>query len=200
MNIIKTAAMAVALTAVAGAASASTIGFSTKAKYYSTYSEDSFNFDGAKIVKSGCGAVASGGNCLRLTKGHSFTVLKADGDVFDLSTISFRLLGKGRKDTLSLTVAADGQPGTTFSLGSTGTFASLTKGASYTFDLAFTGVSSIVFSLSGRGKILIDDVNVAYSDQAAPAPVPLPAAGGLLLAGLGGLGALSRRRAKKKAA
>ena len=54
------------------------------------------------------------------------------------------------------------------------------------FSDEFANVSSVTFSTGGGGNVRIDDLSAA--------PVPLPAAGWLLLGGLGAIGALRRRR------
>ncbi|MDO5704531.1 MAG: VPLPA-CTERM sorting domain-containing protein, partial [Paracoccus sp. (in: a-proteobacteria)] len=64
----------------------------------------------------------------------------------------------------------------------------------YTVDLSdtvyggdFTGISWFQIASSQGGNVRFDDISVA--------PVPLPAAGLMLLAGIGGLAALRRRKA-----
>jgi hypothetical protein len=52
------------------------------------------------------------------------------------------------------------------------------------FDGLFENVTSVSFRNSNVGDIRIDDIDLT---RPAPAPIPLPAAGWLLLAGLGGL-------------
>lgn len=65
----------------------------------------------------------------------------------------------------------------------------------------FLGVRDLTFALDGSGAI--DGLNFASGDVISPiddttiAPVPVPAALPLLLAGLGGLGIASRRRNRK---
>ncbi|MDB5661592.1 MAG: sorting protein [Cypionkella sp.] len=51
----------------------------------------------------------------------------------------------------------------------------------------FTDVEWVTFTNSGKGNVRVDDIGT-------PAAVPLPAAGWLMIAGLGGLAALRRKR------
>lgn len=61
-------------------------------------------------------------------------------------------------------------------------------------DLNFVGISELTFSLPGSGAI--DDLTFEISEFGGetPAPIPVPAALPLMLAGLGGLAWVGRRR------
>lgn len=54
-----------------------------------------------------------------------------------------------------------------------------------------------LFGVSGAGSITADTVLFSIDVAATPAPVPLPATGMMLIAGLGAFGVMSRRRNKK---
>ena len=56
----------------------------------------------------------------------------------------------------------------------------------------FTGIYSLEFDNTGNGNIRVDDLGLTYDDPMAP--VPVPAAGLMLLTALGGAAALRRRK------
>jgi hypothetical protein len=102
--------------------------------------------------------------------------------LFNLTSLAFTLLGGGTGNTLTITGVGGGNNSTSFST------PPLNHNEYYTpnFALLFQGVSKITFSTTDGGNVRIDNI--------VASPVPLPAAGLLLLGGLGGFGFLARRR------
>jgi hypothetical protein len=178
--IVRLAAAAIFASAgcLASTASAATLTDFDGDKNIAPYTEDGFSFAPARIVNGNC--LSNG--CLALNDNESTSMTStAVPNLFTLSGLSFNLLGRGTDNYLRLT----GSNGTSL----TYTVASFAKNAYHTltFGNEFANVSSVLFSTGGGGNVRIDDV------QASPAPVPLPAAGWLIVAGLGALGALRRR-------
>ena len=141
------------------------------------YLEEGFSFAPARIVNGNC---ISGG-CLALNDNETSTMTyTAPPGLFTLSVLNFNLLGNGTDNTLTLT-------------GSNGTVRSFPVSIfdnnqyhNVLFTTEFQNVSSVVFSTNNGGNVRIDDLTAV--------PVPLPAAGLLLVGGLGALGAVSRRK------
>ena len=160
-----------------GARAATLVDFSGDHKA-NPYVEDGFAFDPNRIVNGNC---LSAGGCLALNDNETTAMTRLEPpSQFTLQGLSFTLLGKGTGNTLTIS----GSNGTTKSY-SVGDLYKHNEYYSLLFPTEFQQVSSLVFSTSGGGNVRIDDVSVA--------PVPLPAAGFLLLAGLGAFGALRRR-------
>ena len=140
-----------------------------------SYTEDGFSFDSANLdVSSNC---PGGGACLMLNNGaYSDAAMTSEDGAFYFHGLSyaFNSAGGGNSFTIYADVgplitiyAADGLTGT-LSLAPTFIFAQLS------------------LSHGGGGNVRIDDIMVSG--------VPLPAAGGMLLAGVGLLAGLRRRK------
>lgn len=182
------AAALLGATLCGGAAGAATIGFDdAKPGFEGVYSEAAYAFDPVRIVNGGC----LSGPCLALNDREAVTVARADGGLFDARSITFSLIGKGEKKAGGNALVLTTDAGVSLSL-SSGDFR---RNAFHTVTLdpaLFSGLRSLVFASSGGGNVRIDGF-----DAGAAAPlgaVPLPAGGWLLLAGLGALGAVRRRR------
>jgi hypothetical protein len=174
---------AAALVAGAGligsAASAATLIDFNGDKTADPYPEDGFSFAPIRIVNGNC----IDGGCLALNDNEStgMTYTSAPG-LFTLTGLSFKLLGKGTGNALTVT----GSNGTSLSY-AVAAYAKNTYHA-LLFTNEFANVSSVTFSTGGGGNVRVDNLS------ATAAPVPLPAAGLLLIGGLGVLGAASRRK------
>jgi hypothetical protein len=144
------------------------------------YEQQGFSFAPARIVNGNC---LSGGGCLGLNDNETTTMSLSGGGLFSLSRFSFNLLGKGTGNALTVT----GSNGVSLSYD----VSAFAKNAYHSLLFAdeFANVSSVSFSTGGGGNVRIDDLSAGGS----PAPVPLPAAGWLLIGGLGAIGALRRR-------
>jgi hypothetical protein len=158
------------------------------------------------------------GACLNeFRQGEITTMTKEDGGVFDLLGFYFALIGNGTatqgvqditvtglfedltsisrtfslnallSSFLDTTVTGSDDPAATAILKNDGYFVTITNGL-------FNNVLSVNWSTNSEGvqsaNARLD--NVSVSD---PSPVPLPAAGWMLLAGLGVMGMMQRRKA-----
>jgi hypothetical protein len=166
-----------------GPAQASVIDFETGGFSGDTFVQNGFVFTS---IKNGNGPVSipSGQcidtKCLNIRNRESVS-LTFTGGAFSLSNFFFNTDGRGSGVIISLTLNG---PGQLFSFNQGGqpfTLAQLVA--------PFTNVTQIFFRHADNGTVRIDDIG------AVPAAVPAPAAGGLLLLGLGGLAALRRRKA-----
>lgn len=109
----------------------------------------------------------------------------------------------GSPFSFSITLGDDGKQSGTWALNplltwGTGEYAFVLKGstdnAAYWMDTAFTSGSWNVTDLFNPGENNPDLSNIRLFGTAVLAPIPLPAAGWLMLAGLGGLAAMRRRK------
>jgi hypothetical protein len=190
--LLKSAAVTAALM-LGTSAGASTINFSDGVENNSanTYVEDGYLFTGVRIVSGNCAddPATNPEKCAAENRNELITMTRVDAGAFSLSSIWFQLLGS----------AGDGNAfeivGTFFGGGTT----TLTFGnppydynTGYTLGLAelgaLTNLSKLTFrSAPDGGNLRIDNVGVEV--------IPLPAAGWLLLAGVGGLAAMRRKKA-----
>lgn len=162
--------------------------FGTQAGDVSSYTEGSYVVDTARIVNGNCDSDELGGSgpsCAALNQNETMTISRIDMGMFDLTGFWFELFGGG--SDLDLVVATDVGGSLTF------TAASWSDHNGYFHDTSattgFQGIKSVTFSGTERGNRRIDDLGLE-----APSAVPLPAAGWLMVAGLGGLAALRRRK------
>lgn len=138
----------------------------------------------------------TGGTCLQFNQGQTTTMTAVGGGKFNLTSLSFVLAGQQAElGVLNLSL---GTPGTLIVSVDVGDqYGGLTVAHNTWYDLSFDGasdgVTSILFDNLGRGNVRIG--NIVASVVPDTAAVPVPAAGLLLLAGLGGLAALRRRKA-----
>jgi hypothetical protein len=171
------AAMLVA-TAAASTATAATIDFGTQSGDMASYTEDGFDFAPARLVSGNCVDEA----CLALNTNET-TTLTFGGSPFTFESFSFNLLGRPSE----LTVTGSNGATAVFTTGEYGfnTYNTATLGTQ------FEDVTSLIFAATGTGNVRIDNVVLSSVDVA---PVPLPAAGLMLLAGIGALAAVRRRQ------
>lgn len=150
-----------------------------------SYTEDGLVFDDLRVIPTvGNCQSASGAKCAAMNR-NEVAVLTSiiSGGLFTLTSIWYDV--QGSKSVLTLTSNLGGLVvlGPTPSPG--------------TFDLTsvagFANVTSVTFTADTQqnGNVRFDDIGIG-SDVA---PVPVPAAGGLMLLGLGALAAFRRKRA-----
>lgn len=150
---------------------------------------------------------SANGRCLiEDRQGIVTTLTRIDGSAFTLESFYFLLTGNGSGRENAITVTGSNAIGSTFYLGGLfgnvsfengGAAGALVKDEGYVADFLaspfdiFKGVTSITWTAAASAQIRLDDINVSY-EMPDVSPVPLPAGGGLLLIGLGGLMALRR--------
>ncbi|GAA6189359.1 VPLPA-CTERM sorting domain-containing protein [Litorivita sp. NS0012-18] len=151
-----------------------TIDFGTSAGTGS-YTEDGFTFDSANLNESS--NCPGGGACLMLNNGaYSDAAMTSADGAFYFHGLSYAFNSAGGGN--SFTVFADVGPLITI-------YAA--DGLTGTLSLSPTLISvQLSLSHGGGGNVRIDDIMVSG--------VPLPAAGGMLLAGVGLLAGLRRRK------
>ena len=108
----------------------------------------------------------------------------------------FLSTGTLRYSTQPFTSATDGTLAGAFSIYDFGFFSSTTQTLSFNLDSSFNGSLFVSLALA-LGSPVTYSISIPGN---APAPVPLPASAALLLAGLGGVGAVSWRRKARRAA
>lgn len=178
-NTLKTVALAAVLAVGASAASAVTLTFDGPGQGPGPYSEAGLMFDdNLRILPGNC---PGAGRCAAINRDVTTTLSsEIAGQRFDFNQITTRLTSGGANPQFTLTTSEGGS-------------LTITQPNATTDLTGVAGFSSVLFvqiSFTGGGNARFDDIDVVLG----VAPVPVPAAGGLLLAGLG---ALAWRRAAR---
>lgn len=158
------------------------------------YTEDGLAFNDIRIVNGNCDAL-SGKGCGAFNDNETSVLTKVGGGTFSLTSFWYQLLGRGSgggKNFVSNTFTVSSNTGGFLSF--VADVVGHNDGGHYA-DLSllalFQNVTSLTFKTNGGGNVRLDDLAI-YAPP--PAPVPLPAAGLMLMAGIGGLAALRRRK------
>ena len=168
---------AMALAAMmATSATAATIDFTDAgAQGGGSYIEDGLVFDDVRIVNGNC-ASTSGPECGAENVNETSTLTSVTAELFSLESIWYSVQGKGTVLTIATNLGGFIELGAALS----GTVIDLTS------LFGFTDVTWITFT-GTNGNVRFDDLVLA-------SPVPLPAAGLLLLGALGGLTVMRKRK------
>ena len=197
-----------ALAASVGVAAAATINFSDGAKDGDAYVESLFRFEyvenGSVSTPDNCEAQdGTKSDCLLLPDKKTVKMTFNGGQTFSL--LSFTFDGKDGEDGKVAKVGKVGKDGEDGEDGEAGAlwvsktfggtdqkFSEAQNASKMTFSgplTLFSNVTELFFRTAGNGSARVDDLMVET------AAVPLPAAGWLMLLGLGGLAAARRRKA-----
>lgn len=187
---------AVALAATVAAVSAgnaATVNFSdgVSDNAANEYREDGFLFEGVRIVGGNCfdDPATNPEKCAAENRNELITMTREDHSLFTLESIWFQLLGSAGDGNQFEIVGTFGDGSTTGPVSFGEPTYDYNEG--YTLGSAelgvFVNVKMITFrSAPDGGNLRIDNVGASV--------IPLPAAGWLLIAGLGGLAAVKRRK------
>lgn len=136
---------------------------------------------------------SGGGNCVDLDGSNGNSGLFSTTQVFDqgVYNLLFQMVGSGRGTTETVTITL-GSFSKTFQIGSTEALSQASFGTDFFNIHVGAGGSALSFQNSGGDNI---GAILKYT-EVATAAVPVPAAGGLMMLGLAGLGALRRSKAQ----
>jgi hypothetical protein len=172
------AASAATLLLGTGAASAATvtIEFGTVVAFPSSpYIEDGFEIAGTFLLLNSPGNPPAAIALDDLTP--SLTLTRTGGGAFSLSSFDY---------------ACNSFSACAFSVGTTPITANSSAGFTTVSPTGFTNITSLMFTRA-NGFPILDNIVLTFDDVT---PVPVPAALPLLLAGVGGLGLMARRKRK----
>lgn len=192
MKILRRMAFAILMAMPAAGASAAVINFDgASLGTHTGYVEDGFTFDKVRVVRAHCDTGSK--PCGSENQFAESTLRRVGGGQFDLAGMWISLV-TGRPITL---VTDHGS--TSYGIGSAAGGQTIQINTGYVLDFsgnsAFRNISflKIVDSTLGTSGTGVFKGNLRFNDIDV-APVPLPAAGILMLAGLGGLAMVRRRR------
>ena len=148
-----------------------------------------FIADDLRIVSGNC-AAASGAPCAAFNGNETTTITRSGGGSFTLTSFWYQLLGARAELEVSF---LDSMGGILSSIDFDGPTDGNNDGGHVVSGSITTPIFGILFDNPGNnpGNVRVDDLVLAFDD--APAPVPIPAAGLMLLTALGGAAAMRRR-------
>lgn len=195
MKILRKLAFAMMMAIPGAGASAAVIDFDNATLgTHTNYVEDGFSFDKVRVVRAYCQGTPK--NCGSENQFIDSTLARVGGGLFDLTSMWISLVAQ-----TPITLVTD-RGSASFGVGSVFGNQTIEINKGHVLDFSASGIFDnirflkIVDATLGtpgtgvfKGNLRFDDITLAEV-----APVPLPAAGILLLAGLGGLAMVRRRR------
>lgn len=197
MNLLRKVALAAMLAPPGMGASAAVIDFSNASLGTHTgYVEDGFVFDKVRVVSASC-ANKPKQNCAAENAFRETTLTRLGGGGFTVNSLWFSIVSAASpvklvSDKGSVTLAVGDMLGGLAIQMAKGYAADLSRNGVFQ-NIGFLKIVDLTLGDPGtghfKGNLRFDDLDVTEV-----APVPLPAAGGLMLAGMGGFAMLRRRK------